>query len=179
MFLRVFANVDDPQSIALAYLPALIRIAPVRIVDPRSPMFGGELPGGWARFGRCLETPMRGQYVNVVATSPDRWTWTQRVTAPLKNRPDDPKVPTEEIEGRRELYTKDRDCVRNVLIAPLPDLADATPDAKAAWLETAQAAAKYDAVVVPIATATYPAPTYVIPAPVTDHAVFRRIVLGV
>ena len=174
--------------LALAYLPALIRIAPVRLVDPRVPIFA--LRGAWERYSRCLMTPMQGSFVNVVCTEPERWAWTQRIAAPVKPRDGrevatleavdndgeviEESVETEVIEEQVELYTaigERTKCLRNVLIAHPP-----TESLYEAGLHPV--IAKYEAVVVPVATAAFVAPTYLFPPPVADHARFRTIIKG-
>jgi hypothetical protein len=170
MFLRLFVSADESPAglLALAYLPSLLRIAPVRLIDPRR-LIIGVLDGPWAKYSTLLGTPMTGPMINVVCTPPDRWTWVQKVTATKK---DDPASEKETVSGRCELYTAG---VRNVLITSQTHVSRMVD----AWSEQANAAAKYEAIVVPVATAAFAAPTYVIPTPVTDHAALRRTILGV
>jgi hypothetical protein len=47
-----------PWLLALAYLPALLRIAPVRVIDPRRLVLG-VLDGAWARYSSLLGAPIR------------------------------------------------------------------------------------------------------------------------
>lgn len=165
MYLRMFTALDESPVglLALSYMPALLRIAPVRLIDPDR-MGAADLPGRWARYWRALETPMpKGEpFINIVCTRPERWTWVQRIDAAVEDNPDDPEVPTERIEDRLELYTYG---ARNVLITDI----DATAFAK---LDDAMRATaiKYQALVRPRE----------VPPPTSgkDHAAFRRIILG-
>ncbi len=167
MYLRYFCEVSDSPAgtVALAYLRSLVRIAPVRVIDPRGHQLVGALPGGWNRFTSCLMTPMAGTFINIVCTAPDRWTWLQKVSAPKKNERGSETVT---ITGRCELYTSG---ARNVLIS------DAAFESLSE--EERATAAKYDALITPLGDLALWLPaTTVIPIPVKDHAAMSAVVLG-
>lgn len=118
MFIRYFADTtgSDASIVALEYMRALMRIAPVRLITVTGP-----LAGRWMGYGQLLTTPMLGGFVNCVACDPSRWTWQQRVEA--SSRPVLPgdlaagkeltaPASTETIVGNVGLYTSG---VRNVL----------------------------------------------------------------
>lgn len=134
MYIRYWATTtasSQVSSIALAYLRSLIRIAPVRVIDPAR-MGPAVVEGEWARYANLFDTPMVGSMINVVCTQPSRWTWMQKISAP---KTDDPACKEfEEIYGRAELYTEG---VRNVLIVATRP---ATPD-------QVEAANRYESVI--------------------------------
>jgi len=156
------ATDTSPAGIlALAYLPALLRIAPVRVGS-----ISGGLSGRWEGYAALLGTPLATEYVNVVCCAPDRWTWVQRVTIP--NRPvNGVPQPAEVAEKRQELYTSG---VRNVLLTQVPP----APLTR----EQRQTALRYEAVVSPDAhtrrlwDGLHPV-VFMVSVPVTDHAALR------
>lgn len=177
MYIRYFAT-TDPQSpvskVALEYLKSLIRIAPVRVIDPAR-MMPGIPDGEWARYAGLFATPMIGPMINVVCTEPSRWTWMHKIAAPKENKAGSK---TEEISGRLELYTAG---VRNVLFTHgrenTPELA---VPSEGPLYETAR---KYEAVVLDqdyAYTASIPVlkSIHCVPVPVKDHAAIRTAVLG-
>lgn len=142
MFIRYFADTtgSDASIVALEYMRALMRIAPVRLISVTGP-----LAMRWMGYGQLLTTPMLGRFVNCVACDPSRWTWQQRVMASA--RPVSPgdlvagkeltaPAPTETIEGTVGLYTSG---VRNVLFVI------ARPRSK----RELEASRQYEAIVVP------------------------------
>lgn len=191
MFIRFITTPDDSPigRVALGYMAALIRIAPVRLVDPKIPIF--ELLGPWARFSRALTTPMDGSFVNVVFAPPERWTWTQRIAAPVKNRhialaedgEGEPEAEaTEEIVGDVELYTAVNDrtrCLRNVLLWPRLERALTTAEIATARKYEAHAGISGDPIVTGVLD---PSVTFEIHVPpITtpiSHAAFRRLIRG-
>ncbi len=171
MYIRFFATTDEQSPVsqlALEYLRSLVRIAPVRVIDPAR-MGPAIHDGAWARYDALFHTPMFGQMVNVVCTAPSRWTWLHTIRAP---KTDDPKAELETISDRLELYTAD---VRNVLICATRS--GWTFPLSAAELETAK---KYQAVITPIESEfiRHIGEIVRIPVPVKDHAAFRDAVLG-
>jgi hypothetical protein len=138
--IRYFASTDEsPVGVmALRYLQALMKLAPVRLCS-----MTGALTGKWPGYGALLFTdPGPRMLANVVCCDPSRWTWMIRVAAPPRNfvgPSSDPaavETPAEILTGRQELYTAG---VRNVLIA------GAHPR-NAAEIETAL---RYDELIVP------------------------------
>jgi hypothetical protein len=166
MFIRYFATIDDsPTGIAaLAYLRSLLRIAPVRLIDPRGPMWGAATPRAWDPFVSCLTTPMDGRFINVVCTDPSQWAWTRVIDAPKKN---EPGAEIEKITGTFELYTAS--AIRNVLI--MPDLM--TLPSNGHWLETAD---KYERLVTGTGMEMSGPRLWHVPYPVTLHAKLREAV---
>lgn len=130
-WIRYFACTDDSPlgRIALIYLKALCRIAPVGLVPLEVP-----LGPRWEPYFAGLRAPKVGTYVNVVCAPRSRWAWPQTVVVP----PVDGK-PGETHRGIIELHTVG---VRNVLIAPVAPPTDHEREA-------AKTALKYDAVIVP------------------------------
>jgi hypothetical protein len=181
-FIRYYAATNDTATgrVALEYLKSLVRVAPVRVLSTT-----GGLSGAWAGFHAVLATPVSYPLVNVVCSTPNRWTWTQRVDAMRTQRVDampqsvgasahitsvtvPPKA--ERIEGRLELYTKD---IRNVLLA-----ADEPAD-----MDQLATALKYETIVVPSealleAWQRARRGAVLVPIPVTGHDVLRSAVLG-
>lgn len=131
-WIRYFACTDDSPvgRVALMYLKALCRIAPVRLCPLEVPM--GKR---WDPYASLALTPMNGPYVNVVCAARSQWTWTQVVAMPKTSI-----SPAETAVETVELYTVG---VRNVLIAP------AEPPEGPLWADHRASALKYDAVVVP------------------------------
>lgn len=172
MFIRYFATMDESPTgtAALAYLRSLVRIAPVRLVDPRGPMFGQELPRAWRAFAGCLMTPMDGPFINVVCTEPQHWAWTRVIDAPKKN---EPGAEIEKITGSFELYTAS--AIRNVMIIPDPSWLPRG----GLWLETTD---KYERLVIgwhnddrqPDCLDAMRGPrVWSVPYPVTNHAMLH------
>ena len=157
--IRYFASTSDGSDglLALAYVKALLRIAPVRLLS-----VSGGMGARWQPFSALLMTPMGTPFVNAVCCPPARWAWTQKVSMP--NLDAKGLVMFQDLAVERlELYTAG---VRNVL------LTDAIPDP--IRHETAIATAlRYQALVVPTDEVAHAwrrvdcHPT-VIPVPVTD-----------
>jgi hypothetical protein len=176
-FIRYFAVTNDGPigRAALAYLPSLLRIAPVRVISK-----SGQLEGAWRRFEALLLTPMSGTCVSCVCTHPSSWVWEQSIPMPSANvgvQSAATAVSTPQTGGIArgvvEIYTPK---VRNVLFM----VESPTTDAQR------QTAAKYEAVICAYAyqsgkmqTGTLAgAFTAFVPLPVTDHAAVRAAVLG-
>lgn len=171
MFIRYFATTDEQSpvsAVALAYLRSLVRIAPVRVIDPGRMIMG--LPDGeWGKFAGLFATPMVGPYVNVVCTEPSRWTWMQHIDAPKEDKLD---AELEHFEKRLELYTQG---VRNVLLVAQPPTNEAE----------VRAANRYECVLVATPEiqldwgyhANGSGIVYV-PVPVKEHRLVRIAVLG-
>lgn len=162
-FIRYFAQTDDSPTgrLALEYLRALVRLAPVRIAT----MSGG-LSGLWVHYAVLLGTPMTDLWVNAVCCPPARWSWVQKVQMPKMQ--DGRVVGTEVASERQELYTAG---THNLLLA-----SEAPPE------DLSRCATKYEAVVVTShslmtiweeRTGRRP---LVIPVPVLDHASMRLAV---
>ncbi len=180
----MFVQADESAigQIALGLLPSFLRVAPVRLVDPARPFHAATADdpsslGAWARYEVLYGTEMNGPMVNVVCTDPARWVWQQTITAPLRDDPNDPNVPTEKIEGWAELWTKS--AIKNVLV--LTNAGDVSP-------KQIEAASKYDRLIYPITTERqddaftpnwplgYKPVTYV-NIPVKNHALVREVLL--
>lgn len=141
MWIRYFAATDDSDvgGTALAFLKCLCRCAAVRLVSTSQGM-----SRAWSHFAALTMTPMHGRFVNVVCTTPDRWTWTQTIAAPTRDlsanamcsAEQSTPTPTEIIRGRIELYTVG---VNNVLIASRPGTT----------LEQIETSMRYENVIVP------------------------------
>ncbi len=182
-FIRYMAATDESPVgiIALEYLKALLRLAPVRLVS----MSGTGISARWERYAVLLGTPMRPTMVSVVCCDPARWTWKQHIDIPVLSPAGHVIVRgadrvTERISRRYELYTEG---CRNVLLA-------ASPLSDYHQVLTAQ---RYEALVVPTTELAelwrhpdnlfdpkvepYFQPT-VITVPVTDHDALRRAVLS-
>lgn len=135
MWIRYLASIDDTEHgrVALEYLKGILRHAPVRLLPQTAPP-----SAAWAPYvAHLLARPPSGgpEFVNVVCTPSERWTWTQSVAAPTR------KGTPEIIRGRLELLTAG---VRNVLIA-------LAPPSDPHQIETAQ---RYDAVIIRDAAST-------------------------
>lgn len=191
MFIRLFAT-TAPESpvcgVALHYLRSLIRLAPVRVIDPGR-MIPGVPDGPWARHASLFHTSMEGDYVNVVCTEPSRWTWVQKMAVPKAcavvahnsracergTKGCSVRHKAEEIdlvEGRLELWTAG---VRNVLLIGAQSPTDPAEYATAL---------KYDAIITdskrvmnewPGGVGIYPV---LVPVPVQDHEVIRSAVMN-
>jgi len=166
-YIRLFASTDESPVglLAVEYVKALLRIAPVRLCS-----MSGELAGRWSSYAPLLITPMIGMMVNVVCCNSTRWTWQHRMPVPRSNGvPLAPDAPAEIITGRVELYTAG---VRNTLIA----CSWPTDEHEVA------AGLRYDGVVVPTAElydqwAVAGADPRYIPVPVTDQATLHGVVM--
>lgn len=115
MYIRFFIEPAGPLGeLAHSFVPALLRIAPVRLVLAA----GGELalPPPWsATHMPLLSTPMDetpdahgNRFINVVCCAPEHWVRNQRFVVPGR-----PGEKTETIERTIELYTEG---VRNIII---------------------------------------------------------------
>lgn len=195
MYIRLVTSVGDSVDgrLALALLPALVRIAPVRLMDPRGPvmaaMSGTELDLGpeWAPYESMFTTPMQGAFVNVVCCDPVHWAWSRTIDAPTEDLSarqlaEGAEVKTEKIAGDFELYTEG---VRNVLVPP--------------WSPTsarqAESAFKYQSYVLCTSIAisspfmfkqsmrgwtpgVVPDREHIFDLPITKHREFRKAVMG-
>lgn len=173
-FIRYMASTDDSPIgvLALEYMKALARCAPVRLVA-MTPEFSDR----WSPYAVLLGTAMWDTMVNVVCCAPQRWTWVQTVALPTTSPTGQQIHPVERVSRRVELYTPG---CRNVLLS-------GTPLSDYHQVLTAQ---RYDALVVPteaiaekwrhprdlfVGTDAYFNPI-VIPVPVVDHEAMRRVV---
>ncbi len=142
MMIRYFAETDDSNygRLALEYLKALLRLAPVRALSVSMP---GAMSRSWDAYYGLFMTSMGAPYVNVVCCHPRRWVWANRIQAPLRGGGFEP------IDSTTELYTVG---VRNVLLTSGPP-SGAPPRHLPSALSQVAAARRYEAVVVPTATA--------------------------
>ncbi len=156
MYVRVFAETSESPAglLALSYVRAIHRFAPVRLVGMGSPM----LRGAWASLAGLLLTPMDDRvqhghkWINVVATGPDHWRRQMTVAMPKRDvKPADLAAGAFATGGADleravqsiELYTAG---VRNVLIPC------------GAWtLAQINGALKYEDVIIPPSLAQTPA----------------------
>jgi hypothetical protein len=120
-FIRYFAVTNDGPigRAALAYLPSLLRIAPVRVISK-----SGQLEGAWRRYEALIMTPMTGSCVSCVCTHPSSWVWEQSIPMPSANVGVQSAATAESTpqtggiaRGVVELYTPK---VRNVLFVVEP-----------------------------------------------------------
>lgn len=168
---------------ALAYLRAVIRIAPVRLVN-----LSGALDARWEPMENLIFTPMdTPMLASIVCTDPERWAYRLSIPMPKKDPfaaalargSADGKaivVPTVDLQAEKaerlvELYTAG---TRNVLIAT------SVPPSKV----HCTAAARYEAVIVPSedladkfegAIGRRP---LVIPYPVVEHGALRAAIIS-
>jgi len=178
-YIRFLADTDDSPygALALAYLPALLRIAPVRIGTLTGGLSGPWHPGHQddaSPFSPLLATPMQGTYVNVVCCQPSRWTWVQRVPMPKRLASGELVLSDDVATGRQELYTAG---VHNVLI---------TAEAKRPTSEQLGAALAYEQIVnadllswrawsvLRLRTGVEP---FLFPPPVDDLRAFRSVIV--
>ncbi len=162
-YIRYYAQTHGSGTAvaALAYLRSIIRIADVRLVT-----MSGVLEGAWDAMSNLLVTPLEAPLVaNVVCTEPEAWA--HRLSIPM---PATEHSPAGKAEKVIELYTAG---VRNILIAT------SIPRSKA----HCDAAAKYEAVIVPTAELGHKLAgaigrePIVIPVPVTNHAAVRAAII--
>jgi hypothetical protein len=173
--IRYLAATDDTPTgaLALEYLKALLRIAPVRVGS----MSGG-LSGKWEVYTQLLVTPMQGDFVNVVCCDPARWSWEQKVPMPKRLTNGELVLSGEVATGRQELYTEG---CRNVL------LTDERYEHKLTREQTCTAL-RYQEIVVSdhLSQALWASKRWMsdrmvgptlIPVPVTNHNALRAVVL--
>jgi len=169
-YIRLYAPTDASPTgkVALEYVKALLRIAPVRVISMSGP---SAFTGPWEGYQRlaAVAKAQAESYVNAVCAPPDRWTFWMRAKMP--NRDGSFEVASERVE----LWTKG---VRNLLFAT-DHPSGASAEDTLAQLATAQ---KYDAIAVPTAdlAAWWLAKgitAHVIKVPV-EHNALRRLVLG-
>lgn len=179
--LRYIATTADSLAgrAALGYLRAIVRIAPVRLVN-----LSGGLDVHWEPMGNLLVTPMDTPMIaNIVCTDPERWAYRLSIPMPKQDpfadarrgaRDNAPlQASTTERAARAErlveLHTAN---TRNVLIAT------SVPPSKV----HCAAAARYEAVIVPWpdladkfegAIGRRP---LVIPYPVVEHGALRAAI---
>ena len=169
-YVRLYAPTDASPTgkIALEYVKALLRIAPVRVISVSGP---SAFSGPWEGYQRlaAVAKARAETYVNAVCAPPDRWTFWMRAKMP--NRDGSFEVASERVE----LWTQG---VRNLLFAA-DHPSDASAENELAQIATAK---KYDAILVPTAdlAAWWLAQgitAHVIQVPVDPNAL-RRLVLG-
>jgi hypothetical protein len=179
LYVRYYAATDASAigRAALEYLKSLLRIAPVRVLS----ITGGAPSGPWEGFSSVLATPIGPTFVNVVCCDPSRWAWTQKVEIP--NVQDGKVVSTEKAERHVELYTQG---CRNVLLvassAHHADQVRAAARYEAIVASEHQIAARLEDALQVTRVAFGQGPEHkktplVIPVPVSDHDVMRRVIM--
>jgi hypothetical protein len=186
MYIRLWAPTDlsGASETALSYARALLRLAPVRLIS----LTGMLDTRDWRTMTSLLMTPMAGDMINVVCSSPAYWIKHITVAMPERDTMRESLTVGEEVPTKVEREVMEREiwtslAARNVLIAT------SLPNTK----RQAEAANRYEALIVPapdlalswssrcasLGTQTKYLPT-IVPVPIQRDAMqtLRGLVIG-